>query len=68
MLIERVICPYGCQNSVMLESTRTVLTGNANLLLDSTATTPATKIVKSYSCSCCGRGFEANQPSDRIVI
>jgi hypothetical protein len=69
MLIERVICPYGCPNSVMLESTRTVLTGNANLLLDSTVTSPATKIVKSYSCSCCGRGFEANQQSsDRIVI
>jgi hypothetical protein len=33
-------------NSVMLESTRTVLTGNANLLLDSTVSVPATKIVK----------------------
>lgn len=69
MLIERVICPYGCANSVMLESTRTVVSGNSNLLLDSAATAPSTRVVKVYSCSCCGRGFESNHPtSNRVVL
>jgi len=69
MLIERIICPYGCANSVMLESTKTVITGNSNLLLDSTsAPTPITKTVKVYSCSCCGRGFESQQQENNRVI
>lgn len=70
MLIERVNCPYGCLNSVMLETTRRVITGNSNLLLDSAKSqTPVTEIVKVYSCSCCGKSFEAHQSSDgRMVI
>lgn len=70
MLIERVTCPYGCANSVMLESTKTITTGTSNLLLDSVKSqTPTTETVKVYSCSCCGRGFESHQPATgKIVI
>ena len=70
MLIERVNCPFGCVNSIMLESTRKVVTGNSNLLLDSLrASAPTTEVVKVYSCSCCGRSFESKQQSEgRMII
>lgn len=70
MLIERVNCPYGCVNSTMLESTKKVVTGGSNLLLDSSNSNPSiTEVVKVYSCNCCGRSFEAKQQSEgRIVI
>ena len=70
MLIERVNCPYGCVNSTMLESTKNVITGNSNLLLDSSkSSSPVTETVKVYSCTCCGRSFETKQQTEgRTVI
>lgn len=70
MLIERMICPFGCANATLMESTKQVVTGNSNLLLDSSKlTAPVTETVKIYSCNCCGRSFESHQPSDgRMVI
>jgi hypothetical protein len=54
----------------MLESSKTVVTGGSNLLLDSSkATAPVTEVVKVYSCNCCGRSFESKQQSEgRAVI
>jgi hypothetical protein len=69
MLIERVSCPFGCVNSVMLESTKTVASGNSNLLLDSTKSAPqVTEIVKVYSCNCCGRSFESKQQNEGKTV
>ncbi len=65
MFIERVSCPFGCVNSIMLESTRKVVTGGSNLLLDSSkSSAPTTEIVKVYSCNCCGRSFESKQQAE----
>lgn len=70
MLLEKTNCPYGCQTGTLLESTKKVITGNSNLLLDSSkSTAPVTEIIKVYSCTCCGRGFETKQQSEgRTVI
>lgn len=69
MLREKVNCPYGCKDSVMLETTKRIVTGNSNLLLDSQKSqAPITEVVKVYSCSCCGRGFEAPQASNSKII
>lgn len=72
MLISKVSCPYGCVNSVMSETTKRVVTGNSNLLLDSAhANTTVTEVVKVYSCTCCGKSFESHQPQStdgRMVI
>ena len=61
MLIDKIICPYGCSNSVFTESTRTVTASNSDLLLDSNqrAQTPI-ETIKSYTCQCCGKGFETH--------
>ena len=69
MLIEKIICPHGCSGQLN-ETTKTVITGNSNLLLDSSkSTAPVTEIVKVYSCNCCGRSFEYKQQTEgRTVI
>ena len=69
MLIEKINCPYGCINSVMTETTRKVLTGNSNLLLDSSKSQGTlAEIIKVYSCTCCGRSFESKQPTDGKMV
>jgi len=69
MIIEKLNCPYGCVNSVMLETTKKVVTGNSNLLLDSTKSESLTsEVVKVYSCNCCGRGFESHQSSNGKMV
>ena len=69
MLIEKVNCPFGCVNSVMLESTRKVISGNSNLLLDSIkSSAPITETVKVYSCGSCGRSFESKQQTEGKTI
>lgn len=69
MLLEKINCPFGCQNSVMSESTKKVFAGSSNLLLDSSkSNTSITEIVKVYSCNCCGRSFESKQQSEGKTV
>ena len=71
MLLQKLQCPQGCTNSIILETFRTVQTnGNSNLLLDSVSTPQRTEQVKVYICQCCGNSFETHQKSEdnRIVL
>lgn len=72
MLIEKVNCPYGCKNSVMVESFKRVPISGSNLLLDnSNSPSSAVEIIKSYCCSSCNRSFETHNPgisNGRIVL
>lgn len=72
MLIQKLSCPFGCQNSIFAESTRTVVAPNSNLLFDAQRqTVPKAEKVKVYQCQCCGNTFETHQPttgSGRMVL
>jgi hypothetical protein len=69
MLLEKTHCPFGCQTGTISESTKRVVTGNSNLLLDSAkSTSPVTEIVKVYSCTCCGRSFESKQQTEGRTV
>jgi len=69
MIIEKIICPYGCSNSLFIESTKTIMAPNTNLLLDSKKQAQTqVEVVKCYTCQCCGRGFETHQPTSSKVV
>lgn len=59
MILQKMHCPYGCQNSVLSESTKTISNPNQNLLLDDNRQFGSnTKTVKVYTCNCCSHTFE----------
>lgn len=62
MLIQKLVCPFGCKNSIFGESTKTIQTGNSNLLLEGNI--PQTKKIKIYSCQCCGNTFETQMTNE----
>ena len=70
MLIEKLNCPYGCQNASLSESTKRVPISGSNLLLETNSPSTAVEIVKVYTCNCCHRSFESHSPKigDRIVL
>jgi hypothetical protein len=62
MLVQKMKCPQGCENSTFLESVKTVVENDSNLLLDSEKQTkPQVKNVKVYTCNCCHNSFEIPQ-------
>lgn len=71
MLLQKLHCPHGCQNSVLTESVKTITIGNSNLLLDNhpAGNIPQTEKVRVFTCSCCGNSFETHQrPSEKNVL
>ena len=70
MLIQKVTCPYGCNNSTMNESTRVVDLQVDNLLLDNAAKPngQSQKTVKVYTCSCCNKSFEVPAENKSNVL
>jgi hypothetical protein len=59
MIIQKMQCPYGCKDSVFLESTKRVSENGGNLLLDSSSQdSKVVKQVKVYTCNCCHKSFE----------
>ena len=61
MLIQKLNCPYGCQNTTFAESVKQVNATSENLLLDggnhNINSTNSTS-VKVYTCNCCSTTFE----------
>ena len=59
MLVKKMKCPHGCEESNFLESTKTVIDPNAKLLLDSNSQQGnVSKNIKVYTCNCCHNSFE----------
>lgn len=70
MLISKIRCPYGCNNSIFGESTKTIVADNSNLLLDSQKqNTQQAHTVKTYTCQCCGNSFDTPlKENNRTVL
>ena len=70
MIIQKMKCPQGCEESTFLESVRTVVENDSNLLLDSqTQIKQEIKSVKVYICNCCHNSFEIPENnSDKMVL
>jgi hypothetical protein len=69
MLIQKMNCPQGCKSATFLESVKTIINNNSNLLLDSNnQSTEQTKSVKVYTCNCCHNSFEIPQNNIGRVI
>jgi hypothetical protein len=71
MLIERIRCPYGCENSIMTESKKQIVTGSLNLLLDSMGQSnpvATTNIVSEFTCSCCGKTISETKKRDSRMV
>lgn len=54
MLINKLKCPFGCEDAIISETVNQKI--NSNLLLDSTVVRK--KNDKAYVCNCCGNIFE----------
>jgi hypothetical protein len=69
MLIQKMNCPQGCKSATFLESVKTVINNNSNLLLDSNnQPIQQTKSVKVYTCNCCHNSFEILDNKNGKVI
>jgi len=70
MIVQKMKCPHGCENTTFLESVKSVNTSNDNLLLDSQKSNMSSQKVKVYTCSCCHNSFEIkeNSNSGRMVL
>ena len=71
MIIQKMKCPQGCEESTFLESVKTVIDNNSNLLLDSEKQSKqVSKSVKVYTCNCCHNSFEIPEinNSSRMVL
>jgi hypothetical protein len=71
MIVKKMKCPQGCENTTFLESVKSVNTSNQDLLLDSQKSNSSnSQKVKVYTCSCCHNSFEIkeNSNSGRMVL
>jgi len=71
MIVQKMKCPHGCEETTFLESVKSVNTSNQNLLLDSQKSNSNNlQKVKVYTCSCCHNSFEIkeNNNSGRMVL
>ena len=69
MIIQKMKCPQGCEESTFLESVKTVIDNNSNLLLDSEKQSKqASKSVKVYTCNCCHNSFEIPENNSNKMI
>lgn len=65
MILNKMKCPYGCENTTFTESVRSIQNSLDNLLLDgnngaSNINSNVTNI-KVYTCNCCHKTFEIPQ-------
>jgi len=71
MIVKKMKCPQGCENTTFLESVKSVNAANQNLLLDSQKSNSNNlQKVKVYTCSCCHNSFEIkeNNNSGKMVL
>ena len=71
MIVQKMKCPHGCEETTFLESIKSVNTSNQNLLLDSQKSNSNNlQKVKVYTCNCCHNSFEIkeNNNSGKIVL
>tara|TARA_R110000868_G_scaffold38669_1_gene135205 strand:+ start:13074 stop:13289 length:216 start_codon:yes stop_codon:yes gene_type:complete len=71
MIVQKMKCPQGCEESTFLESVKAVMENNSNLLLDSKKQPKQTaKSIKVYTCNCCHNSFEIPEinNSSRMVL
>ncbi len=72
MLIEKLICPKGCEKSNFTVDENVINENTNNLSLEGGRSNRSRRINKkkstSYTCNCCGTTFEIKENESKVIL